>query len=78
MEALNLMESLSEPAKHINLATVAEIKQISVSADEGISAVNNLLAEGWQLLHIGHRQSLTVYVLGKTAQASRRRPGFLA
>ena len=60
------------------LGPVAEIVQVSVAADEDVKAVNALLQEGWRLVHVGHTAQHTVYVLGRSAQQSRRRTGFLA
>jgi hypothetical protein len=72
------MQTITVPTENSNLGPVAEIKQISVAADEDVSAVNALLADGWKLLHIGHANQHTVYVLGKPSQASKRRTGFTA
>ena len=55
-----------------------ELHQITVSDDEGISEVNQLLADGWQLVNIGHRPGTTVYVLGRTEGKPKHRAGFLA
>jgi hypothetical protein len=54
-----------------------ELRQITVREDEGIAAVNALLAEGWRVMSIGHRPDAAVYVLARTEQKQRARTGFL-
>lgn len=56
----------------------AELHQVTVSNDEGIDEVNRLLADGWELVDIGHRPDATVYVLGRTEARRKHRTGFLA
>jgi hypothetical protein len=70
------MDTITVPTENPTLGPVAEIRQVSVAADEDVNAVNALLADGWKLLHVGHTNQHTVYVLGKPAQASKRRTGF--
>jgi hypothetical protein len=72
------MEPITVPAEDSAFGPFSELKQVSVAADEEVSAVNALLQDGWKLLHIGHSGQLTVYVLGRMPQSSRRRTGFLA
>ena len=72
------MDSTTSPAMPMVSSSIVEIKQVTVDSDEGISPVNELLAEGWRLLHIGSSGSKTVYVLGKPSESSRRRTGFIA
>lgn len=72
------MESITVPSDNPTVGPLAELKQISVVADENVSAVNALLADGWRLVHVGHTSQHTVYVLGRPAQASKRRTGFVA
>ena len=74
--AFSLMENITVPADNATSGPLSEIKQISVAADEDVSAVNALLADGWKLLHVGHTSQHTVYVLGKPPQAAKRRTGF--
>ena len=66
------------PQKNSIFGSFAELKQVSVAADEEISAVNALLQDGWRLLHVGHTNKHTIYVLGRPPQQSRRRTGFVA
>jgi hypothetical protein len=70
------MDTITIPADAATAGPLAELKQISVAADEDASAVNSLLADGWKLLHIGHTSQHTVYVLGKPPQPAKRRTGF--
>lgn len=72
------METITVPSESSLVGPVAEIRQVSVAADEDVSAVNALLADGWKLLHVGHTGQHTVYVLGKPGQTSKRRTGFTA
>jgi hypothetical protein len=72
------MESITVPTDSPTAGPLAEIKQISVVDDEDVGAVNALLTDGWRLVHVGHTNQHTVYVLGRPAQASKRRTGFVA
>lgn len=69
---------MNDCSSDISSSNFSELKQISLESDDDIAAVNDLLADGWKLLHIGHLSDRTVYVLGKSAPPSRRRTGFLA
>ena len=66
------------PTEDSNFGTFDEVKQVYVAADDEINAVNALLQDGWRLLHVGHTNKHTVYVLGRPPQQSRRRTGFVA
>jgi len=72
------MEAITVPTDQFSSANLAEIRQVSLRSDDDIGAVNDLIADGWRLLHIGHLNDRTVYVLGKSAERSRRKTGFLA
>jgi hypothetical protein len=72
------MDVIADSTETSKLGAIAEIKQVTVSADTEIGAVNDLLGQGWKLLHIGQGADRTVYVLGRSSEQSRRRPGFLA
>lgn len=72
------MDTLTVPVENSTLGALAEIRQVTVAGDEDISAVNTLLNDGWRLLHVGHTSQQTVYVLGKSSQASKRRTGFVS
>jgi hypothetical protein len=72
------MDTTIAPPESLTLGNIAEIKQVSIASDDEISAINDLLANDWKLLHIGHLSQCTVYVLGRMPEKSRRRTGFLA
>lgn len=54
------------------------LTQVTVTSDDQINAVNQLLAEGWRLLSIGYRADATVYVLGWRDDKPKPRAGFLS
>ncbi len=56
----------------------AKLAQITVTSDDQIAAVNQLLTEGWWLVSIGYRADSTVYVLGWREEKAKPRAGFLA
>lgn len=72
------MDTIEIPANDAVLAKVAEIKQVTISADSEIGAVNQLLADGWKLVHVGQLSDRMVYVLARPAESGRRPAGFLA
>ncbi len=71
------MESITVPVDDTRAGPLAEIIQVSVGADDQITPVNELLASGWRLLHVGHAGERTVYVLGKPPAQAKRPTGFL-
>lgn len=56
----------------------SKLTQITVTSDDQITAVNQLLTEGWLLLSIGYRADATVYVLGWREDKPKPRAGFLS
>jgi hypothetical protein len=58
--------------------TFAELRQVTITEDEQVTLVNQLLAEGWRLVSIGFRADATVYVLGRLGDRPKPRAGFLA
>lgn len=54
-----------------------QLKQVTVRSDDAIEAVNQLLADGWRVVSIGHRPDATVYVLGRVDKKQKPRTGFL-
>ncbi len=54
-----------------------KLRQVTVEADERIEEVNQLLADGWKLITIGHTAQATVYVLGRSEDKPKRTTGFL-
>ena len=57
---------------------VTQLYQVTIDEDEQISKVNAMLAEGWRLISIGYHSRATVYVLGRTEEKPRHRPGFVS
>jgi hypothetical protein len=55
-----------------------QLCQVTVSEDEQIGRVNELLADGWRIVDIGHRPDAAVYVLGRVEEKPKHRAGFLA
>jgi hypothetical protein len=56
---------------------VTQLRQVTITADEDIAQVNDLLRDGWRLMNIGYHANATVYVLGQMDEKPRHRPGFL-
>jgi hypothetical protein len=56
---------------------VAQLRQITVRADDEVAEVNGLLRDGWRLLSIGFQPSATVYVLARSEDKPRHRAGFI-
>jgi hypothetical protein len=55
-----------------------QLCQMTVTDDEQIDRVNELLANGWRIVDIGHRPDATVYVLGRLEDKPKHGTGFLA
>jgi hypothetical protein len=72
------MDSITIPTDETIGGHLAEVKQVSVGADDNTSAVNELLSAGWRLLHIGHAGERTIFILGKPPAQARRPTGFLS
>ena len=71
------MESITVPVDDTHFGPLAEVRQVSVGADNDVAPVNELLASGWKLLHIGHAGEQTVYVFAKPPAQSKRHTGFV-
>ena len=56
---------------------IHQLKQVTVRSDEEVETVNQLLADGWRLISIGHRPDATIYVLGREEKKQKPRTGFL-
>lgn len=54
------------------------LQQVTISDDNQIESVNQLLSDGWQVLAVGFRPEATVYVLGRMDEKRKHRAGFLA
>ena len=63
------MESITVPIDDTKIGPLAEVKQVSVDANNDVAPVNELLASGWKLLHIGRR--MDGLRAGKTAGTSQ-------
>ncbi len=72
------MNDITPPIAAPDERPFSELKQVTVRADDEISQVNILLADGWRLVKIGQRSDATVYVLGRMADKPKHRTGFLA
>jgi hypothetical protein len=57
--------------------TYTQLCQVTIMKDDDIASVNQLLAEGWRLVSIGHRPDAAVYVLGRMEEKPKHRTGFL-
>jgi hypothetical protein len=55
-----------------------QLCQVTIADDEQIDRVNELLANGWRIVDIGHRSDATVYVLGRLDDKPKHGTGFLA
>lgn len=55
-----------------------QLCQVTVTDDEQVARVNDLLADGWRIVDIGHRPDATVYVLGRVEDKPKHGTGFLA
>ena len=71
------MESITVPVDDTQIGPLAEVRQVAVGTDNDVAPVNELLANGWKLLHIGHAGEHTIYVLGKPPAQPKRSTGFL-
>jgi hypothetical protein len=75
MEMETSVTPLMVPSKD---KTIAKLCQVTVSTDEEISKVNQLITDGWRVMSIGYHADATVYVLARTEDKPRHRPGFLS
>ena len=73
----DLMTELSTPVAAPAERPFTQLCQVTITNDEQISGINQLLADGWRLVEVGFRQDSTVYVLGRTDEKPRNRAGFL-
>lgn len=72
------MADLKAPMISSGDPTYTEICQVTVLADTEMAQVNQLLADGWRLVDIGHRPDATVFVMGRSEGRPKARTGFLA
>lgn len=71
------MTELTTPSVSMNELSFSQLRQITVVTDERIEEVNQLLADGWKLVSIGHTAQATVYVLGRMEEKPHRSTGFV-
>ncbi len=75
---MEMETSVTPPMVSNRDKTISKLCQVTVSSDEEISKVNQLLADGWRMMSVGYRTNATVYVLARTEDKPRHRPGFLS
>ena len=71
------MSDMQAPMVALNERQFTKLRQVTVRNDEEISGVNQLLDEGWRMMHIGQRSDATVFVLGRMEEKQKHRTGFL-
>ncbi len=74
---MELETSVTPPMVPSRDKTIAKLYQVTISNDEEISKVNQLLADGWRVMSIGYHANATVYVLARTEDKPKHRPGFV-
>lgn len=74
----SITDNIAAPVVPSGERPFAKLAQITVTSDAQIAAVNELLAEGWRLVNIGHRAEATIYVLGWREEKTKPRAGFLS
>ena len=72
---LEMETSVTPPMVPSRDKTIAKLRQVTVSNDEEISKVNQLLADGWRLMSIGYHADATVYVLGTDRRETQASAG---
>jgi hypothetical protein len=73
-----MTDNISAPIAPSGERQFTKLTQVTVTSDDQITAVNQLLTDGWRLVNIGYRADTTVYVLGWHEDKPRPRTGFLA
>jgi hypothetical protein len=71
------MAEMTTPSIAIDELPFRQLRQVTIELDDRIEEVNQLLADGWKLVSIGHTAQATVYVLGRTDEKPRRSTGFI-
>jgi hypothetical protein len=74
---MELEASVTPPMIPSRDKAIAKLCQVTVANDEEISKVNQLLTDGWRVMSIGYHANATVYVLARTEDKPRHRPGFV-
>lgn len=73
-----MTDNISAPVAPASERLFARLAQITVTSDDQMAAVNQLLTDGWRLVEIGFRPDATVYVLGWRDEKTKARAGFLS
>jgi hypothetical protein len=71
------MTEMIAPSVALDEAAFSQLRQVTVETDDRIEEVNQLLADGWKLVTIGHTSQATVYVLGRVEEKPHRSTGFV-
>ena len=71
------MTDMQTPVAMSGERQCTQLCQVTVTEDEQAARVNELLADGWRIVDIGHRPDATVYVLGRMEDKPKHRTGFL-
>jgi hypothetical protein len=71
------MTDMQTPVAMSGERQYTQLCQVTVTEDEQAARVNELLADGWRIVDIGHRPDATVYVLGRMEDKPKHRTGFL-
>jgi len=71
------MTDMQTPVAMSGERQYTQLCQVTVTEDEQTARVNELLADGWRIVDIGHRPDATVYVLGRMEDKPKHRTGFL-
>ena len=71
------MTDMQTPVAMSGERQYTQLCQVTVTEDEQVTRVNELLADGWRIVDIGQRPDATVYVLGRMEDKPKHRTGFL-
>ena len=71
------MTDMQTPVAMSGERQYTQLCQVTVTEDEQVARVNELLSDGWRIVDIGHRPDATVYVLGRMEDKPKHRTGFL-
>jgi hypothetical protein len=71
------MTDMQTPVAMSGERQYTQLCQVTVTEDEQVARVNELMADGWRIVDIGQRPDATVYVLGRMEDRPRHRTGFL-
>jgi hypothetical protein len=72
------MNDMQTPVAMPGEQQYTQLCQVTVTEDEQVARVNELLVDGWRIVDIGQRPNATVFVLGRREEKPKHRTGFLA